>query len=182
MPKNIADNEIFVTYDVTSLYSNIAHDLGIEAISFWLDKHPELLGRFSRNFVIDGLLLVLNNNYFEFNSQYYLQQIGTAMGTIMAPCYTSLTLGYLEEILYSRLTATFNSLIMNTIKNNYYRYLDDIFCIWDENLGDKSILHNILQSLHSSISFTCYNFANNVNFLDINVYKEDNIICTDIYY
>ena len=34
LPKTITNNEVFITYDVTSLYSNIRHDLGIEIISY----------------------------------------------------------------------------------------------------------------------------------------------------
>ena len=30
-------------FDIVSLYSNIPHDFGPEAISFWLDKYPELI-------------------------------------------------------------------------------------------------------------------------------------------
>ena len=182
LPSTIADEETLMTYDVTSLYSNIKHDLGIEAVSYWLKKEPEQLGKFLCGFVIDGLRLLLHNNYFEFNGEYYLQKVDTAMGTRMAPCYANLTLGYLEETLYSCIETKFNSNIMKTLEKRYFRYLDDIFCIWDQSWGDKCILYEILQSLHDEINFTCDTFGDSVNFLDINVYKEKNCICTDIFY
>ena len=183
LPKTITDNEIFITYDVTSLYSNIRHDLGIEAISYWIDRHPELLERFTKEFLIEDLKLILNNNYFEFNSKYYLQQIGTAMGTRMTPYCANLTLGYLEENLCSKIETKISSYAVNILKKNYYRYyLDDIFCIWDSCMGDKSLLHDALQELHSCINFTCDSFGDSVNFLDINVYRENGHIYTDIYY
>ena len=38
--KNDPDT-LIVTLDVTTLYSNISHELGKQAISFWIDKYPE---------------------------------------------------------------------------------------------------------------------------------------------
>ena len=34
LPNSITDDEHFLTFDVTSLYSNIKHDLGVKAISY----------------------------------------------------------------------------------------------------------------------------------------------------
>jgi hypothetical protein len=36
-------NTFLVTFDVTSLYTNIPHDFGIEAKTFWIEKHAELI-------------------------------------------------------------------------------------------------------------------------------------------
>ena len=57
--------------DVTSLYTNITHDRGIEAISYWIDQYPSHLveERFTKEFIIAGLTLVLKNNYFKFNGK-----------------------------------------------------------------------------------------------------------------
>jgi len=80
-----------VSFDVVSLYSNIPHDLGIEAIKYWLDKYPTLnQDRFTKDFIIESIKIILHNNYFEFGDDNYKQIKGTAMGTKMAPTYATL--------------------------------------------------------------------------------------------
>ena len=41
LPKKIDFESTFVTFDIASLYMNISHDLGPEAISYWTNKGPE---------------------------------------------------------------------------------------------------------------------------------------------
>ena len=49
---NITENSLIVSFDVENLYSNITHDLGMEAIDYWLQKHPEeIKGRISKEFI-----------------------------------------------------------------------------------------------------------------------------------
>ena len=86
LPENIDENSILVTFDVENLYSNIPHDLGLEAIDFWINKYPdELPNRISKKFIINSIKLILENNSFCFNDTYFLQTKGTAMGTKFAP-------------------------------------------------------------------------------------------------
>ena len=40
LPEHIPEDTILASFDVESLYSNIPHDLGLDAIKFWLQKHP----------------------------------------------------------------------------------------------------------------------------------------------
>ena len=46
-------------------------------------------------FIIEGIEITLNNNSFQFNNINYIQTLGTAMGTKMAPTYATLNLEYL---------------------------------------------------------------------------------------
>ena len=83
--------------DIEALYSNIAHELGLEAVKYWLEKYPEKNHRFSSSFILEAIKLILENNTFCFNDNFYKQIKGTAMGTKFAPVYATLTIGYLEE-------------------------------------------------------------------------------------
>lgn len=68
IPEKINPQSILVSFDVTNLYSNIPHDLGLTAIEHWIDKFPNLLhDRFSKDFVLKSLQLILENNYMHFN-------------------------------------------------------------------------------------------------------------------
>ena len=71
LPENIDENSILVTFDVENLYSNIPHDLGLEAIDFWINKYPnELPNRISKEFIINSIKLILENNSCCFNDTY----------------------------------------------------------------------------------------------------------------
>ena len=91
IPDTVTQNTLLISFDVTSLYTNIPHSLGIEAITHLMENYPDLNNaRFPREFIIEGLKLVLNNNH--------LQIKGTAMGMKVAPTYATLVMGLLEEI------------------------------------------------------------------------------------
>ena len=86
LPKEIDRESTLVSFDVENLYSNIPHELGLKTISFWLNKYPkELPKRISKDFILEGIKLILENNSFCFNNTYFLQTKGTAMGTKFAP-------------------------------------------------------------------------------------------------
>ena len=100
MPQKNDRDTLMVTVDFTNLYNNISHKLGIQAI-FWIKKYPETQHpRFSKIYTTDGIELILNNNSFQFNNVIYIQTRGKAMGTKIAPTYTTLTLAYLEKNLF----------------------------------------------------------------------------------
>ncbi|XP_060559766.1 uncharacterized protein LOC132719850 [Ruditapes philippinarum] len=85
-----------VTLDVSSLYTNIPHNEGIESCIYFLQKDKGN-NNIKANDIRKLLNIVLHNNCFDFNDQSYLQTMGTAMGSPMAPSYASLVMGRLEE-------------------------------------------------------------------------------------
>jgi hypothetical protein len=92
--------------------------LGIEAVKFLSDRHHHLLNdRFERDFVLQGLQLILENNIFAFGKKkkHFLQVKGTAMETKVAPTYATLTLGYLEHRLHQELVTRWGEEDANTI-------------------------------------------------------------------
>ena len=87
--------------DVVGLYSNSPHEYGLEAIKYWLDKFPEfLLPRFPKEFVLESVKFILENNNLNFNNEYFNQIKGTTKGTIFTPTYANLTMGYFELTFY----------------------------------------------------------------------------------
>jgi hypothetical protein len=98
IPEKVQENKLLVSFDITSLYTNIPHDLGLEAVQFWIEKFPtEIWEIFSKEFILKALQIVLKNNHFQFDDQHYLQIRGTAMGTKVASTYAMLVMGYLEH-------------------------------------------------------------------------------------
>ena len=95
---NINDQDaILVTLDVTSLYTNIPHKEGIEAIEnvIYSTRPHQYMPKNSS--IIDILKLILTCNNFQFNGTNYLQVSRTAMGTRVAPTYANLFMSDFED-------------------------------------------------------------------------------------
>ena len=77
--------------DIKSMYSNIIIEEGIEAFEEALEKRcNERKKALPTSFLIELLGYVLKSNVFEFNGEYCLQIIGTAMGTRVAPTFANI--------------------------------------------------------------------------------------------
>ena len=92
---NLPDNALPVSLDVTSLYTNIPHNEGIDACRFILQKRTNK--HIPTETICDLIRIILTMNNFTFNSKHYLQKHGTAMGTRIAPSYANLFLGKFER-------------------------------------------------------------------------------------
>ena len=143
LPRTTDRDSILLSFDVVSLYTNIPHDLGYRAIEFWLNKDDNILPiRFNKSFIMEGLKIVLENNYFSFENDFYLQQSGTAMGTKVAPTYATLVMGFLEDHMYKLINDNFARQADNII-SSWMRYLDDCFIIWKPEFGEHQHLFEI---------------------------------------
>ena len=183
LPRVAPEDARLVSFDVTNLYTNIPHDLGIEAIKYWVEKHREVIpDRFTIDFIIESAKLILENNSFYFNGRNYIQIRGTAMGTKFAPTYATLVMGFLEQKLYQEVENTFGIEYAKMFESSWKRYLDDCFIIWSRSDEDLNTFSDILNSIHPSIKFTRDISSQKLPFLDILVIKEGTEIKTDIFY
>ena len=174
LPNTTTNDSILTTFDITNMYSNIDTTLGIEAISYWIDQHPNSLHqRFSKQFLIDAIKIVLENNTFTFNNHHGNQIKGTAMGSKMSPNYSTLTLGFLEKKLYQEINNRWGISVSNQITNKWKRYLDDCFIIWDYGQEQLDTFSTILNNLNPNLKFTMETSANNIPFLDVMIIKTD---------
>ena len=84
------------TFDVSSLYTNIPHDEGIDACSKALAESGHTSPPITD--IVTLMNHILTKNYFTFlDNNYYLQVHGTAMGTRMAPSMACLFMSKLAE-------------------------------------------------------------------------------------
>ena len=137
-------NCLLASIDVSSLYTNIPHDDGIQSVLYYLQNNPHNYTRPEQPIAIPKVLteltdIVLKNNVFEFNDNHYLQIQGTAMGIKMAPAHANLFMGKLEEILKD--TGKPHTILWKWL-------IDDIFVIWT---GSKSHYNYQSNSQHSQI-------------------------------
>ncbi len=194
LPQEIDFDCELYSVDVVSLYTNIPHSLGIEAIDYYINKYrAHIPSRFSREFIIEGVLFVLNNNNFFFDGTCWHQIDGTAMGTKMAPPYACLSVGYLEETkLYPQLPRHFIPSICELIIRWFLRYIDDGFLLWLKGF-DFNIFLKLLNSLNQFIQFThepskkyideTGDHVQELAFLDVTVIVRNfKFFSTDIFY
>ena len=90
----IPEDVILCIVDVVGLYPNIPHEEGLEALRRALD------GRENKSVSTESLTelgqVVLKNNCFQFNGEFYQQLQGTAIGKKFAPSYAILFMAALE--------------------------------------------------------------------------------------
>ena len=161
-------NTSIVTFDATNLYNNISHELGKQAIAFWLDKYPDTLyPRFDKKLVIESLEIILNYNSFQFKNINCIQTTGKAMGTKMAPTHATLSLGYFEENQYEIIGKKYGNTIKEEFTKSWKRYLDNCFIFWKCQWGDITKLPNPIPNLSPQIKFTMEHSSKELPFLDI---------------
>lgn len=150
---------------------------------YWLSKFPELLNtRFTPEFVIEALEIIMKNSNFAFNGEFFTLIKGTATGTVTAPAYAILTIGYLETLLYKQIKQKFGDIVHNYFVLNWKRFLDDCFIFWKKSFCDFEEILSILNDLDPHLNFTVDQSVTKVPFLNLLIYKQNNHILTDIYY
>ena len=170
--------------DIKRLYTNISHDLGLKALAFWVEKLKDkipILKRFSKQFIIEGMALILENNYFHINNLFIHQVKGTAMGTHAAVVFANLTVAFLEVKRFIRLPEIFSRDVAEFFLQNYFRFLDDLNYKWKQNI-DITPLWKLINELHPDIQFIFENLSSKVNFLDVKCTIDNNQIMFDIYH
>ena len=182
-PKTDFDST-FISLDVTSSYTNITHDRGTEAISYWIDQYPSHLveERFTKEFIVAGLTLVLKNNYFKFNGKMWHQLVGTTMGSNVSVIFAILFMAYLETHIYHNVRQMYPQDYAEYLIKAWKRFIDDCFLIWNKKF-DFTPFFYMVNNLDPSITFTKEEDNKALPFLDIMIIKNhDNTIATDIFY
>ena len=113
--------------DVTSLYTSIPHNDGIETCREAWDQRA--VKEPPTECLVQLLTLVLKYNNFTFNGEHCLQINGTAMGTKMAPSYANIFMEKLEKLIIQ--SAPYKPISL-------FRFIDDVDMRWtasEENLN-----------------------------------------------
>ena len=81
--------------DIKSFYTNIPLKEGAEAFKEVIDDMKDKT--IPSNYLLKLLKIVMECNIFKFNNEYWLQLLGTSMGTRVAPTYANIFMGKLEK-------------------------------------------------------------------------------------
>ena len=157
--------------------------MGIKALKFFCNKYPELLpSRFTVDFIVEGMSIILDDNLCHFDNKFYTQISGTFTGTTVAPTYATLAMAYLESILFEKLNEVYSPGIVEYIVNNWKRFLDDGFIAWNKKFGDVQVFIDMLNSLDENIEFTHEISDSQISYLNVLVYKGTNSLMCDIFH
>lgn len=122
----IPTNALLVKIDVESLYNNIPHQKGLEAVKQTLSQQSQH-DRKCNDFITRTLDYILDHNFFSFCGSYHLQTCGVVMGTSCAPFYANIYLGKWEQ---------------EFLAPDENRYIDDILIIWN---GPEKLMNDCLK-------------------------------------
>ena len=166
----LPNNALLVTLDVSSLYTNIPTNEGINACRIALDKRTDKC--VPTESICDLTRMILTMNNFVFNNEHFIQQHGTAMGTRMAPAYANLFMGEFER----------KSLQNYTDKPYLWlRYIDDSFMVWTHGQEKLDDFIKYLNNIHPTIKFTSERSTTSIPFLDVNNQLHNGKIETDLF-
>ena len=159
---SIPPNSYLVSADVTSLYTNMNLNRTIAVITRQLNLYPA--PNRPDKFLIQLLTIILKNNDFLFNNQRYLQILGMAMGVDFAPSAANLYLLNLDQ-------QALNYFITPIL---FFRYIDDLFWVWDGTEHQLQDFHTYLNSIIPGITLKLTYHKSHLNFLDTTVFKHIN--------
>ncbi|XP_026747573.1 uncharacterized protein LOC113508689 [Trichoplusia ni] len=154
----LQDTDIMVSFDITSLFTNVPVDEVIQIITTLLGGTTLPTG------YVESITYCLKSGYFLWRGDFYLQIDGVAMGSPLAPVVANIFMEWFEE----------KALESANVKPRYWwRYVDDIFAVVArDSLKD---LTSHLNRVHAKIEVTIEEEKEGkLPFLDVLVIREPN--------
>ncbi|XP_040212329.1 uncharacterized protein LOC120943214 [Rana temporaria] len=165
-------NTILVTADVGSLYTIIDHEAALTSVRWALESSD--LSYDHVQFLLDCLKFCLLRNYFWFNKEFFLQQCGVAMGARFAPSVANLFMAHWErDVVFQDRPHQLRC---------YRRYIDDLIMVWEGDLPSLQLFMDKLNSNTKNIVLTWTVSHDKINFLDLEIFKSDNVLLTKNYF
>ena len=98
--ERVTQDELLVSFDVYSLFTNVPVPEAVEFIQEMLRRDPKLSERttLDADTITDLLSLYLKSTYFRYNSCYYEQKEGAAMGSPVSAVVANLYMEHFEQI------------------------------------------------------------------------------------
>lgn len=119
------DGTKLISFDILNMYNNIPINETLEVIKKKLKNNNE------NNSFINNLIIIIRNicnqNYFTFNSKYYTQTKGLAMGSPISSIMSEIYIQDLENKIILGIINMHNVLLWN-------RYVDDILVIYNPSI------------------------------------------------
>jgi len=91
--------------------------------------------------------LVVTQNYYKFQNKTYIQKSGLAMGAPSSSILSEIYLQFMEN------TKIFE-ILRNSKIGGYYRYIDNILVIYNENCTNIEEVHKLFNTITLDLKFT----------------------------
>ena len=166
------ENNIIFTMDITSLYTVIPNNEGLQALKYFFNQRP--IKKPSSETLLHLAELVLTLNCFSFGDNYNKQINGAAMGTKMGPSYANLFVGFIENKFFSN--------YHGPKPDRYKRYIDDCIGATSSSKEELNLFINSINSFHPALKYTWEISENSLAFLDIKLSINDNGLSTSVHY
>ncbi|XP_065358792.1 uncharacterized protein LOC135952935 [Calliphora vicina] len=171
---SLENDDIMVSFDVVSLFTNIPIHLAIRNI---LDKWKTLKEHTAiprQTFLKILQFCLTDNKYLTFDNKFYHQTYGMPMGNPLSPTIANIVLDTLLDDVIDELRA-------NNIEIKFItKYVDDLFAIIRKS--DEEKILKTMNVYHNKIQFTIEREKNmSIPYLDINIIKDNGRIRTNWY-
>ena len=142
---HVESDEILVSIDVSSLFTNVPVDEAVSVIRGRLREDETLRDRtiLSPEWIAELLEMCLKSTYFSYGGSFYERKEGAAMGSPVSAVVANLYMEFFEELALE--TAP-------TRPRLWKRYVDDTFCILRKG-STEELLHH-LNRVRLTIKFT----------------------------
>ena len=170
---SIAEDEIIVSFDVKSLYTNVPRKDAFECIREIIGNDTMFKTKTGTDpeAFLDILKISLSTTSFQFREKHYELSDGLPMGSPASPAIANLFMAKLEETAL----ATFNDR-----PKIWYRYVDDVLSIVKTSALNKLLRH--LNNQHMSITFTIECEENSqLPFMDTRIHRIAGSLKTGVY-
>ena len=166
---------VMASFDVKSLFTNIPLSETIDiCVDNLFPSENDIVLNFDKKQMKHILTLAANDCMFLFDSKFYVQVDGCAMGSPVGPSFANAFLSHYEKIWLHDCPNDFKPLL-------YRRYVDDTFLVF-RNASHIPLFLDYLNSKHRNIEFTSEIENNNrLSFLDIDISNTLNGFQTSIY-
>ena len=166
--------QFMASLDIKALFTSIPLEETIQISADELYAETDTVSNLSKDEFVDLLTLATKESCFLFDSQYYTQIDGVAMGNPLGPTMANIFMSQFEK-------KWIDDCSLVSRPTYYRRYVDDIFVLFNDKHHLQQFLE-YLNSRHPNISFTHESEVNNtLAFLDINVTRNENILETSVF-
>lgn len=171
---NIQENDRLISFDIVNLFPSVPVD-ETKDIFKNLVNNTSMTQEY-KDEIITLLNVCLQHNFYKFRDKLYVQKQGLNMGGGLSPLMSEIFMSHLEN----------NHLIHDDLYNKFvrcwFRYVDDVFCIFSGNDDDLANFLSSINSWHNNIKFTYETeYENCLPFLDLKITKVTDHLEFNIY-
>jgi hypothetical protein len=159
------ENTRLCSFDIENMYTNIPTNEVRNTINEILNRNN--VKEEVKEEILDLLNVILEQNDIQINEKYYLKNEGLAM---WAPTSAMLSEVYIHNLQH---TSIADSLSKHQII--YYRHVDDILVVYDEQITNIINMIEHFNAIHPKLKFTVeQQTQNRINYVDLTIKKYKN--------